>query len=113
MKKILLIIAIILIVLRLSIWLYAVNKKMSKEEFISLMKKFENVSNVKIEGNSTKYIKDNCMLAIDKNGIYTWANSETKECIRFIPSDKEYAYMKYAESNYSELKDAEYTFIRI
>lgn len=115
MRKNLLIIAIVItiIIVSLNVWFYVINKKMSKQEFISLMRRFEDISNVKIEGNSTKYIKDNYMLAIEKNGIYTWANSEAKECIRYIPSDKKYAYIEYAESDYSELEEAEYTFIRI
>lgn len=113
MKKITIFVVIFLILLSLGITFFVTNKKLSKDEFITLMKSFENISNVKLEGTSTKYIKDGNMLVIEENDVHTWSNSKTKECIRYIPSAKQYALIDYGESGFSELKDAKYTFIRL
>lgn len=88
-----------------------INKKLSKEEFIALMNSFEQVSNVKIEGKQTKYIKDEYMLSIREDGLYTWGNSKTKECISYFPNEKTYAFVDYSHSE--DWEKAEYTFIRI
>lgn len=112
MKKMIIATSIVILVFVIGILFYKADDELSKEEFISLMKNFENVSNVKIEGSSTKYIKDGYMLSIMNNGvgIYTWSNSKTKECISYIPSEKIYSYIEYGESEYSELNDAQYSF---
>ena len=115
MKQTIIFIITILILLILGVGIYMKNnteKQLSKDDFISLMNSFENVSNVKLEGSSIKYIKDGVMLVIEKSGLYTWSDSKTKECIRYSPSDKQYAMIKYGESDFSDLEKSEYTFIR-
>lgn len=112
MKKTIIAISFILIIFVISLFAYKINYKLSKEEFVSLMRKFEDVSNVKIEGSSTKYIKDGLMITIVNNGVdvYTWSNAETKECIKYIPREKLYTYIEYEESEYTDLYNLQYTF---
>ena len=113
MKRKIIIIGII-IVLNLGAFLYYTNnKKMSKEDFIGLMKSFENVSNVKLESSTTtKYIKEEYLLSIGKNGIFTWADSKTKECISWTPNYNTYSILEYID-NETVLENTKYTFIRI
>ncbi len=113
MKKISISIIIILILLGLFTIFFITNKRLSKDEFISLMKSFEQVSNVKIEGSVTKYIKDEYMLSIRKDGLYTWGNSKTKESIGYFPNLKTYSLLNYDDSDVTGLENSEYTFIRI
>ena len=87
------------------------NNELSKDEFISVMKGFDQVSNVKIEGSMTKYIKDEYMLSIRDDGLYTWANSKTEECISYFPNDKIYAFVDYVNSDNIGVEESEYTFI--
>ena len=111
MKKIIILIVVILILLSgIAIFLMA-NNELSKDEFISVMKGFDQVSNVKIEGSMTKYIKDEYMLSIRDDGLYTWANSKTEECISYFPNDKIYAFVDYVNSDNIGVEESEYTFI--
>ena len=112
MKKIYIFIVLVLLLSGFGIF-RMLNKKLSKEEFIALMNSFEKVSNVKIEGKQTKYIKDEYMLSIREDGLYTWGNSKTSECISYFPEEKIYAFIDYDHSDSNELEKAEYTFIRI
>ena len=86
---------------------------MTPEEFVALMNSFEQVSNVKIEGKQTKYIKDEYMLSIREDGLYTWGNSKTSESISYFPNEKMYAFVDYAYSDRNDFEKTEYTFIRI
>jgi len=113
MKKLIIFIIVILILLSGIIILFTTNKKLSKDEYISLMKSFDQVTNVKIEGSMTKYIKDEYMLSIRSDGLYTWGNSKTKECIGYFPSLKIYSFLDYNDGGVKGLESLEYTFIRI
>lgn len=87
------------------------NKNLSKEEFVSLMGDFKQVSNVKIESKSlTKYVKDEYMLSIRSDGLYTWGNEKTRECISYLPDLKMYQLINYSD-DISGLENAEYKFI--
>lgn len=111
MKKIIIFIIAMLILLSGFEIFRMMNKKLSKEEFIHLINSFEEVSNAKIEGRETTYIKDEYMLSIREDGLYTWGNSKTKECISYFPNEKTYAFVDYSHSE--DWEKAEYTFIRI
>ena len=114
MKKIIIFIVAILILLSVFGIFRILNKELSKDEFIALMNSFEQVSNVKIEGRETKYIKDEYMLAIREDGLYTWGNSKTSEIISYLPSQKTYTISKhYLRSDSNDFEKAKYTFIRI
>ena len=113
MKKICIFIVVVLILVG-GLWIFKMrNKELSKEEFVALMDSFEQVSNVKIEGRETKYIKDEYMLSIRKDGLYTWGNSKTGECISYFPNEKIYAFVDYARSDSNDFEKTEYRFIRI
>jgi len=111
MKKIIIFLITSLILIGLICTFCIANQKLTKEEFISLMKIFENVSNVKLEGSTTKYIKDQYMLSIRDDGLYTWQNSKTKEYIVYSPNLKEYSSLSYHNEEFNNLEDSEYTFI--
>ncbi len=117
MKKIIIIsiTTIILILLILFGIFFLRNKELSKDEFIALMDKFEDVSNVKLEGTPTMYKKDNSMLVIYTDDIYSWSNTETNEYIRYSPTWKQYTVMDTVstEDNFSDIKDTPYTFMRL
>ena len=113
MKKTIIFIVVILTLLSAFVIFRMMNKKLSKEEFVALMDSFEQVSNVKIEGRETKYIKDEYMLSIRKDGLYTWGNSKTGECISYFPNEKIYAFVDYARSDSNDFEKTEYRFIRI
>ena len=113
MKKICIFIVVVLILLS-GFWIFTMlNKELSKDEFVALMSSFEQVSNVKIEGRETKYIKDEYMLSIREDGLYTWGNSKTSECISYFPNEKIYSFVEYARSDSNDFEKAQYTFIRI
>ena len=115
MKKKILIIGIIagLILIVLGIFWYKNNKKLSKEEFLVIMNKFENVSNVKLESPTfTKYIKDEYMFSIRVDGIYSWENSKTNECIAWSPNYSIYSILEYNDED-KYFENAKYKFIRI
>lgn len=112
-KKILIIgIIVVLVLMVLGTFLYKNNKKLSKEEFLALIKKFENISNVKLQSKTmTKYVKENDVVSIRKDGVYTWTNSKTKESILWAPEHKIYSILKYKED--TGLENFEFNFIRI
>ena len=106
------IISIAILILGAVYFCYLNNKEMSKEDFLQLMKSFENVPNVKLESSiTTKYIKDGYSISIRKDEIYTWANSKTKECISWSPKSKTYSVLDY-RNDQTGLENAEYNFIR-
>lgn len=114
MKKISIFIVVVLILLSGFGIFRMINKELSKKEFIALMNSFEKVDNVKMEGSGTTYIKDEYILSIREDGLYTWANSKTSECISYFPEEKIYAFVDYTRTDSNEWeKAAEYTFIRI
>ena len=114
MKKKICIISIILIALILIDVFLITNKKLSKAEYISLIKKFETVTNVKMEDDvSTQYLKDGVKLSIVNENLYIWVNSNTKEYIGYDPESKYYALGEYIEEDYSDFENASYKFIRI
>ena len=126
MKKIIIIIiAIILISLTILGILYLRNKVLTKNEFLELMEKQNEITNMKIEEyiiegfstivGSTTYIKDDLRLVeIDTNvGFFIWANLSTKEIIYCYTEWKEYAYKEMENSNGLEVWDEwDYTFLR-
>ena len=113
MKKIFIFIVVVSILLSGFGIFRMINKELSKEEFIALTNSFEQVANVKIEGSEIIYIKDEYSLSIREDGLYTWANSKTSECISYFPEEKIYAFVDYARTESNEWEKAEYTFIRI
>lgn len=117
MKKIIIIsITTIILILFILFGIYFIsNKELSKDEFITLMEKFENVSNVKLEGTPTTYKKDNFILVIYTDDIYSWSDTKTNEHIRYSSTLKQYAFMDTSSSddNSSEIQDSLYTFIRL
>jgi hypothetical protein len=113
MKKIFIFIVVVSILLSGFGIFRMINKELSKDEFVALMNSFEQVSNVKLEGGVTKYIKDEYMLSIREDGLYTWGNSKTGECISYFPNEKIYAFVDYAHSDSNDFEKAKYTFIRI
>ena len=113
MKKICIFIVAVLILLSGLGIFKMLNKELSKDEFVALMNSFEQVSNVKLEGGVTKYIKDEYILSIREDGLYTWGNSKTSECISYFPNEKIYTFVEYARSDSNDFEKAQYTFIRI
>ena len=128
MKKIIILLVFILAICCIGVFLYINNKGMTKEEFGNLIKSFENVSNVKIEEKqiskdnlisdklqilSIRYIKDGRMLVKEENDIekHTWSDYNTKECIIYSPSLKQYEIGEYNEFDISQWDDIEYKFI--
>ena len=127
MKKIIIATILILAICCIGVFIYINDKDMSKEEFISLVNSFSNVSNVKIEekeiqkkGNRvserTTVIcrKEGKTLTI-QNGVSTfnciWTDSQTKEKIIFDPNLKEYSNPEYKEKDDSRWDNVEYKFI--
>ena len=53
------------------------------------------------------------MLSIREDGLYTWGNSKTSECISYFPNEKIYTFVEYARSDSNDFEKAHYTFIRI
>lgn len=116
MKKIIIICILIIILILLTLLgiFFISNKELSKDEFFALEKNLESVQNVKIESSIiTKYIKDNYISSIRNDGVYTWTNTETKESILYVPSQKIYSLTPYVEEDAEEWKTADYTFIRL
>ena len=131
MKKLVIVVILILSVCSLGIYFYLNNRSMSSEEYVSLMHSFRNISNVKIENKQVEkreqrtvsetsfveYIKDGKVLLIrNENVTYLkrqWSNSKTKESIMYDPELKEYAIIKYKETDDVKWEDAQYKFIRI
>lgn len=125
MKKIIIFILTMLTLLSGFLIFQIMNKELSKEEFIALINSFEQVSNVKIECRATtnnfgemkdieiKYIKDEYSLSIREDGLYTWANSKTSECISYFPEEKIYTFVDYVGADSNDWEKTEYTFIRI
>lgn len=113
MKKVIILIIAILMILSLLGMFYMTNRKLTKEQFISLMKSFEQISNVKLEGSTTKYIKDEIMLSVRNDGLHTWVNAKTKESIGYFPNMEIYSLLNYEESDSTGLENSEYTFVRI
>lgn len=111
MKKICIFIVVVLILL--SGLALMINKELSKEEFIALMNSFKQVSNVKMEGRDIIYKKDEYMLSIREDGLYTWGNYKTSEGISYIPNEKIYAFVDNEHSDSVDWEKTEYTFIRI
>ena len=109
-KKSIIITIVVLIIGLIIFYISTFNKKMSKDEFIELMKSFKNVSNAKIESSiETKYIKGDNSVSIRKDGVLTWVNSKDKKCISWSPENRTYSNLEYVE-DITGLEDAEYNF---
>lgn len=116
MKKIIIITTVLISLLSTLLGMFFIrNKELSKNEFIALMKKFENASNVKLEGPSITYKKDDSTLVIYPNDICSWSNTATDEYIRYSPTLKQYSFLDIVsvEDNFSDIQNSSYTFIRL
>lgn len=117
MKKIVIPIIIILIIILLVLYAYFYfsneSNKLSKDEFLSLMRSFYSVSNVKVDGPRKTYKKDEYILEIDEDGEYTWANLNTKVCIKYDNERKTYTNTAFRYASYEGFEIAKFKFIRI
>ena len=86
---------------------------MSKSGFLALMDSFETVSNVKLESNTIKkYIKGGKAIQYGADGINTFIDSTTKECISWSPQYKSYSIIPY-KGNGTGLENYDFKFIRL
>lgn len=113
MKKIVIIGIIIVIILGALIGIVCMRKntKLSKEQFIALMKKFNDNTNFKIENRDiTTYKKDGIILSKRIDGVYTWTDTANKQTIRYMPEEKTYSNVDYVEDELTELDNMNYEF---
>ena len=92
------------------------NKELSKEDYIELMKKFDKINNVKMEGNFYTFYKKDGKSLTDyhfSTAGYTWSDSNEKEVIRYIPEYKTYSIIDFNETDESGVENCNYRFFRI
>lgn len=119
-KKNITIIGIILVILILLLGMFIYvnnsNKELSKEDYISLMKKFDKIKNVKMEGKFyTFYKKDERSITDYRSSTagYTWSDGNEKKVIRYIPENMIYSISEYNDPNEIGLENCDYKFFRI
>lgn len=114
MKKSLIIIGIIVvIILGILIGNVCMKKstKLSKDQFIALMKKFNENTNFKIENKDlTICKKDGFILSKRIDGVYTWTDTASKQSISYMPEGKTYSNVDYIENDLAELDNMNYEF---